>query len=42
MLSLLDNLNIKGDSKTFPALVMALFFASNGVLTEKIEKSYEK
>ena len=35
MLSLLDNLNIKGDSKTFPALVMALFFASNGVLTEK-------
>lgn len=35
MLSLLDNLNIKGDSETFPALVMALFFASNGVLTEK-------
>lgn len=35
MLSLLDNLNIKGDSKTFPTLVMALFFASNGVLTEK-------
>lgn len=25
MLSLLDNLNIKGDSKTFPTLVMALF-----------------
>lgn len=34
MLSLLDNLNIKGDSKTFPAFLMALFFASNGVLTE--------
>ena len=38
MLLLLDNLNIKGDSETFPALVMALFFASNGVLTEKEQR----
>ena len=38
MLSLLDNLNIKGDSETFPAPCHGFIFASNGVLTEKEQR----